>query len=198
VSEHTKIYQTPAGIAQYPWLTRPDTTFDPRGHYKVTLLVSTDKAQPLIEVVDEAMVQSLAKARKDNPAKAKIIKPTADKPYGTLDQHDHETGDVSFHFRLLAKSTNMQTGETRIERPALFDAKVRPLDPTKVNIDAGSTIKVAFEMHCFYVGLLGAGVSLRLRAVQVLKLVESPGRHATAYGFVEEDVSEAGESHRAE
>jgi hypothetical protein len=50
-------------------------------------------------------------------------------------------------------------------------------------------VKVKFEMYQFYTALVGAGVSLRLLAVQVLDLVEySPNGAA---GFEEADGYEA-------
>jgi hypothetical protein len=160
------------------------------------LLLPIGKAEPLIALIDKAMVEALAQAKKDNPAYAKRITPAADKPYrAVLDQGGKGTGDVAFHFRRLAKFTGGQTGETRIERPDLYDSKCRPLDPMKVNVGDGSTVKLAFQIYSFYTAVIGAGVSLRLRAVQVLKLIE-PSDRVTAkdYGFVEEDGYEAGES----
>ena len=32
---------TPIGVSQYAWLTKPDTQFDPDGHYKVNLILDT-------------------------------------------------------------------------------------------------------------------------------------------------------------
>ena len=195
MNDRAKIYRTPSGIAEDPWLTTPDTRFDPRGHYKVTLRLSADNAQPLITIVDDAMVASLAQAKKECPSRAKTIKATADKPYRTaLDPYGSVTEDVLFRFGSLAKPTSKRTGETRINRPELFDAKAKPLDPTKTNIGDGATIKIAFEMRPFYIPFLGAGVVLRLRAVQVLNRVELAHWDAEAYGFVEEEGYDANES----
>jgi len=166
----------------------PDTRFDPRGHYKVTLRLSTENALPLITLVDDAMIASLVQAKKECPSRGKTIKATAENLYRTALNHDApETEDVLFRFSLLAKFTSKGTGETRINRPELFDAKLKPLRPTKTSIGAGSIIKVAFEIRGFYIAYLGAGVSLRLRAVQVLRLIEPPASDAEAYGFTEEE-----------
>lgn len=168
MSEHPKLHRTPAGI--------------------VKLLRSIEKAQTLIALVDKALVDSVVQARKSNPAHAKRIKPTVDKPYRkVVDADGEETGEVAFSFARMAKASNEQTGQTLIERPDMFDAKGTPLDPTKANIGDGSTIKIAFEIYAFYAPLVGAGVSLRLNAIQVLDLVKGPGRDAKGYGFVEEE-----------
>ena len=196
MSERVQIYQTPAGVAQDPWLTTPDTRIDVRGQYKVTLLLPAEEAQSLIAMVDNAMVESVAEAKKQNPDKAKRIKPTRDKPYRMiLDENGKDTGEASFSFRMMAKFTNKETGQTLFNRPDLFDAKCRPLDPTKITIGNGSTVKIAFEILRFYTAFLGAGVSLRLRAVQALNLVQSSGRDAKYYGFAAEEGYEADESH---
>ena len=108
-----------------------------------------------------------------------------------LDENGKDTAEASFSFRVMAKFTNKEPGQTRFNRPDLFDAKCRPLDPMKVTIGNGSTVKIAFEILRFYTAFLGAGVSPRLRAVQVLSLTGSPARGATDYGFVEEEGDEA-------
>jgi hypothetical protein len=192
VTGSAKIHRTPAGVTQNSWLTTPDTRIDARGQYKVTLLMPTERAQPLISLVDTTIAESVAQAKKQNPTKAKRIKPTTDKPYRMiLYEKGRDTGEVSFCFRLMAHFTRRETGQILFKRPDLFDAKCRPLSPTRINIGDGSTIKAAFEILPFYTFFLGAGVSLRLRAVQVLNLVQPPGRGATDYGFVEEGGYEA-------
>jgi hypothetical protein len=188
VFERAQIYQTPVGIAEDSWLTTPDTRIDARGQYKVTLLLPVERTQSLIALVDKAMVESVADAKKQNPDKAKRIKPTTDKPYRMIrKENGKDTCEASISFRMMAKLTNKVTGHTRFNRPDLFNAKCRPLDPTKVTIGDGSTVKIAFEILRFYTAFLGAGVSLRLRAVQVLNLMEPYGRDANYYGFAEED-----------
>ena len=73
----------------------------------------------------------------------------------------------------------------RQHRPSIFDAKCNPL--TDVKVGAGTEGKVAFTILPFYATLIAAGVSLRLEAVQIIKLVEPPGeRTAASYGFIEE------------
>ena len=42
-----KTFVTPKGELRYPWLTQPDTRFDPEGKYKVVLVL--DAADPAVE-----------------------------------------------------------------------------------------------------------------------------------------------------
>ena len=43
------VFTTPAGIAQYPWLTTPDTKFSETGDYKVSLVLTKEAALPVIK-----------------------------------------------------------------------------------------------------------------------------------------------------
>lgn len=183
-------YTTPAGIAQYPYLTKPDTKFNPDGEYKIALEVKDPSAAaPLIAFLDEQLEASIAKAKKDNPGK-KIKE--GDAPYSVND----DSGAVTFRFKLKAKVTPKQ-GDPFEQRPAIFDAKGKPLQDAKVG--GGSKVKVAYELVPYYTAIAGAGVSLRLKAVQVIDLVEfSGGASADAYGFGEEEGYEAEDTPAAE
>jgi hypothetical protein len=178
-------YVTPAGTAQYPYLNKPDTKFNPDGEYKLKLEVPADKAQDIVTFLDEQFALSVAKAKKENPGKR--IK-EADLPYTV----NEDTGTVAVSFKLKAKVTP-KNGDPFEQRPAVFDAKGKPLKD--VNVGGGSTVKVAYEVLHFYTAIVGAGISLRLKACQVLDLKEfSGGAGADAYGFGEEDGYEAEDS----
>jgi hypothetical protein len=175
-------YTTPAGVAQYPRLTTPDTKFNPDGEYKVKLEIPGDSATDLVTFLDEQFELAVAKAKKENPGK-KIKEGNA--PYET----DEDTGKVVVNFKLKAKVTP-KNGEPFEQRPALFDAKGKPIKD--VNVGGGSTMKVAYEIVPYYTAIAGAGISLRLKAAQILNLVEySGGASAEGYGFGEEEGYEA-------
>lgn len=186
------IHKSPAGLAQYPRLTKPDTKFKADGEYKVTLILLGAEAQALTDLIDAAMQESLVQARRDNPTKAKSIKAATDKPYKAVtDDEGNDTGEIRFNFKMAAKVTSRTTGQSWEQKPDLFDAKGKVLINPKIG--GGSKVKVAFELYPFYTALIGAGVSLRLRAVQVIDLVEYNSRSAAGYGFEDEDGYEAGE-----
>jgi hypothetical protein len=175
-------YVTPAGIAQYPYLTKPDTKFNPDGEYKLKLEIPADQAQDIVTFLDEQHELAQAKAKKDNPGK-KI------KEGGSPYEVDEDSGKVTVNFKLKAKVTP-KNGDPFEQRPAIFDAKGKPLQD--VNVGGGSKVKVAYELIHYYTAIAGAGVSLRLKAVQVIDLVEfSGGAGADAYGFGKEDGYEA-------
>jgi len=176
-------YVTPAGTAQYPYLTKPDTKFNPDGEYKLKLEIPADQAQDIVTFLDEQHELAQAKAKKENAGK-KIKEGNA--PY----EVSEDSGKVVVNFKLKAKVTP-KNGDPFEQRPALFDAKGKPLS-TDVSIGGGSTVKVAYEVMPYYTAIAGAGVSLRVKAVQVINLVEySGGAGAGAFGFGEEEGYEA-------
>ena len=175
-------YVTPAGTAQYPYLTKPDTKFNPDGEYKLKLEIPGAAAQDIVTFLDEQHEAAQAKAKKENPGK-KIKEGTC--PY----EVDEDSGKVTVSFKLKAKVTP-KNGDPFEQRPAIFDAKGKPLQD--VNVGGGSKVKVAYEMVPYYTAIAGAGISLRLKAVQVIDLKEySGGASAEGYGFGEEDGYEA-------
>lgn len=184
--ERNKMYTSPKGTAAYPWLTKPDTKFKADGEFSVRLKVPADEAASLIALIEEARKASAAAAKEENPKKA--IK-MADPPYKPeVDDEGNETGNYLFNFKqgALIKTKDGEVIKVVIK---IFDAKGKAL--TGVIVGAGSTIKVAFQLNKFYTAMLGAGVSLRLKAVQVIDLIEPQGGSAESYGFGEEEGYES-------
>src|SRR2546430_7864611 len=91
---------------------------------------------------------------------------------------------------MRASGVSNETKQSWQRRHAIFDAKGKPV--TDVNIGAGTEGKVAFTILPFYTALVGAGVSLRLEAVQIIKLAASSAeRTAADYGFTEEEGNDS-------
>lgn len=176
-------YTTPAGTAQYPYLTKPDTKFNPDGDYKVNLELPVAEAQEVIAFLDEQFAVALAQAKKDNPGK-KI------KEGSPGYEINEDAGTAVLKFKTKAKVTT-KSGDSFTQRVALFDAKGKPIT-TAPNIGGGSKVKVSYEVMPYYTAIAGAGLALRVKAVQILNLVEfSTGGNAGAYGFGEEEGYEA-------
>jgi len=189
-----KTYTTPKGIAVFPWVNKPDTKFNPEGTYSIKLKLPTDdaKTQELIALIDKAMADAAAEAKKENPKKQ--IK-SADAPYKPeYDDNGDETGNTLFTFKLKAK-VKSKSGEVFSQRPKLFDAKGKAVT---ANLGGGSIVKVAFAIAPFYAPTLGAGVTLRLYAVQIIDLKTYGEKSADAYGFGEEEGYEGGSEGQAE
>jgi hypothetical protein len=95
-----------------------------------------------------------------------------------------DTGNVEFKFKLKAK-VRKRDGTTYEQQPAVVDSKRVPLTKETL-IGNGSKVKIAFEPVSYVMpSTKKAGVSLRLKAVQVIDLVEY-GNSATSV-FDEED-----------
>jgi hypothetical protein len=172
---------TPKGIAQYPHLTKADTKFSEVGEFKTSLILPKQDASEILKAVDRVCGQSLNLAK--DKTKGEAIK-EAPKPYqNEVDDSGKETGNVVIKFKCKAKVTT-KSGESFDNKPAIFDAKGNPL--TNVNIWGGTQMKVSAELIPYYTNMVGAGVSLRLRAVQILKLVEG-GTDSSGFGFEKED-----------
>lgn len=180
----TPRYTSPTGIAQYPYLNKPDTKFNAEGDYKVSLEIDAADAGDICTFLDQQLEAAVARAKKENPGK-KIKEGTAG--YDV----NEDTGKVVLKFKLKAKGSNKKTGETWDQKPVLFDAKGKPITKAP-NVGGGTKCKVSYEVIPYYTAIAGAGVSLRMRAVQILDLKEfSGGASANSYGFGEEEGYEA-------
>lgn len=184
---------TPKGTAVYPWVNEPDRRFDNTGVYSTTLRVDgsdRDVANFIAQVKKVAAehFEAVKKETKKAPKKADLpIKPV-------VDDEGNETGEIDIKFKLKAKGG---TGDkTWTQKPALFDSQGKPMNE---RVGGGSLIKVGCEISPFFAPTIGVGVTLRLKAVQVIELREYNGSSSDSW-FKKEDgfVSEAKESSNEE
>ena len=168
---------SPVGVSQYAWLTTPDTRFDETGHYKTNLIINAKEAQSLKAQIDAEIKKSVALAKEK--AKGKAIK-EAPRPYEDELIDGKASGNVIFKFKTKAKII-AKDGKVIPNRVALFDSAGKPM--IDANVWSGSEMKVSAELIPYYTAMAGAGVSMRLRAVQVTKLVEGGSSNAKGYGF---------------
>jgi len=131
------------------------------------------------------MQESFAEAKKENPSK-KVKQ--ADAPYSWNDD-----GVLSVNFKMKASGTT-KDGKAWNRKPALFDAKGKPLE-VGLTVGGGSKLILSYTPAPFYTGLIGAGLSMRLEAVQVLELKEGGSSQSSeSFGFEVRDGYEAKES----
>jgi len=162
-------FTTPKGIAQYPWLSKPDTKFSEEGDYKVNLILSKEEALPILKQINEVYAENIWKETKK--AKGNEVKKAPPPWAEEKDEAGHPTGNIILKFKSKAAY-----------KPAIFDAKGIPM--INSNIWGGSEIKVAGTIAPYYTSLIGAGVALRLRAVQVIQYVDGT-QGASRFGFEE-------------
>ena len=169
-------FTTPKGIAQYPWLSKPDTKFSEEGVYKVDLIIPKAEAIPLLKQINEVFAENVDKQTKK--AKGQDIQ-KAKPPYSEeLDEAGQPTGNVVLRFKSKYK-------------PSVFDAKGIPMVDS--SIWGGSELKVSGSIAPYFTSMIGAGVSLRLSGVQVIQYVDGGSGSADRFGFKEE----AGYEHKA-
>ena len=99
------------------------------------------------------------------------------------DEDGNPTGEVDIKFKLRA--VGQYGGDTWEQRPALFDSAGKPCTE---NVGGGSTVKIGAAVIPYYTAMAGAGVTLRLKAVQVIELVEySAGGGFDSWSFSKEE-----------
>ena len=160
MSQQTNISEI--GEAIYPHLNKPDVRFSEAGEYKVTLKVAKSDATAMLKLYNSAIEDALKLAEQNH--KGKGIK-NAPKPF------TEEDNFVFFKFKMKATGVNQKTKEKFSQRPQLFDAKKNPI-PLSTLIWGGSKMRVAYNLVPYYTPMLGAGITARLKAVQVISLVE--------------------------
>jgi hypothetical protein len=105
-----------------------------------------------------------------------------------VDDDGEETGNVLLKLKQNAAFTDKKTGEERQVFVALYDAQLRPIDRKKVSIYGGSLGTASYTTRPYLVDSTnGAGISLDLKAVQVLQLVTQGERSGQSYGFEAQD-----------
>ena len=165
---------TPKGICEYPSLNKPDTKFVAEGVYKTGLYLEGKDAEELKDQLQAIVDKFVLTLDGKNIKRAELpVKKTT----------DDRTGMV-FNFKCKASGTRSD-GTKWEQSPKLFDAAGKPFTTNKI-IWGGTQAKITFEPVTYYTNLIGAGVSLRLKAVQILDLVEG-GSSAQTYGFTKEE-----------
>lgn len=174
---------TPVAKLKYPKLIEPETKFNPEGVYRATAVIDAADATELADALDDLLTRHKASLKQQDPSK-KDWK-LADLPYG----FEEIDGKPSFVIKAKMKAKGIdRDGRTWTSTPVLFDAKGQPVrdrDSLK-GMWSGTIAKVNFEACPFYQAALGAGITLRLKAVQIIDLVEGGGS-AESFGFGEED-----------
>lgn len=184
-------YNTPVGTMIFPRITVPDTKFKAEGQYSTKLAIPSDHpaVAKIIEVVDKAAEAKLSEAKKEakNPVEAKKWA-INNRPYeAEVDKEGNETGRTVFKFARTASGVSKKDGKEWTAKVKLFDATGKVIaDPASLQVWGGSEGVVRFELVPYAPNAkIGAGVSLKLVAVQITKLVSGGGSdNAEDYGFV--------------
>lgn len=187
---------TPRGKASYPHLHKADVYTDQTGKkspptFKVDLVVDADMTEELVAQLEEMLQAEVDKQEKEGNYNEVFINEDELPFY-------NEDGETTFKFRLKEEGKNNATGETWKNAPLVYDSRGKRIDKVP-KIGAGSVLKVSFDPYTWAmptvegrgkskVTNLKVGISLRLKAVMLVKLEKFSGASASDMGFgVEED-----------
>lgn len=171
---------TPAGILQYPALIEPDTRFDTSGVFKTNIVIPAGEgADDLEETLTNARTAWLASCAKESGGKK--VKVNEALPC-SRDDENNLVVKAKLPFQVNTKS-----GKSWQQKPALFDAKGQKVDTTNLRIGSGTRARLALEISTYNQPATGAGISLRLRGVQLIEVVEPKGSSAGDFGFGSEE-----------
>jgi hypothetical protein len=168
----SKVITTPKGKAVWPRIDTPDTKFDEDGVYSCKLHVSEGDFKAFEAIVkpklDAAYKEECSRQGKDK------IRMAASSPLRINDEGDHE-----IYAKQKAKVHTKSKGTLEFTIAAV-DSQGKKIDMPKIG--SGSTLKMAVEINTWFVPSQGFGYTLRLRAVQVLDLIEYGGGDSS-FGF---------------
>lgn len=179
---------TSVAIAEYPWLTQPDTRFG-EPTYKVNLRFTGEEGEKLMAQLEELADEALAHQKEIDPAFKKIKKLAI--PMAPAE--DEEGNEIEGEYVMKLKSKAFITrrdGTTVDNKPTIVDSQKNPFNQP---VFGGSKVKVNLRLTA-YPGF-GGGISARILAVQVIELVSGGGSRVDAFdvedGFVAEGATKA-------
>jgi len=140
---------SPSGKAVYPWLNIPDTKFDADGVFSVKLRMDKKGAAKI-----NSVIKPLMNGGTNNPVKPEV------------DDQGEKTGNYLVNFKMKAH-VKTKSGDEWDQKPVLLDGDG---NRSEAKIGGGSNLQVAYEAIP-YTGM-GGGVSLRMKKVRILDLVE--------------------------
>lgn len=181
--EKPTIERTPRGEAfGYVCVTKPDTKFKPQGEFKIRVAFDPEAGAPMYESL-AARAEAKWKAAKaefaKDPAKKKQLKGKELAEGGCGGYFDDDEGKYIFTFKSNASYVSKKKGtegETINRTVPIFDAKGKRIAPEDIPLfGAGSIVRIGYTVSEYAMAAVGAGVSLRLESIQLLKPVAVTG-----------------------
>lgn len=171
------------GNALWAKVFEPDTRYVPEGEYSIQVSVPETQAAEVCEQLENMAQAKLSEVVKEQP-KLKAVLSTRTPFDLDTDEAGNPTGNILFKTKMKAR-VKSRDGRVYEQKPAVVDAKRTPMDGSQL-IGNGSLVKVAVEPVPYMMqSTKQVGVTLRLKAVQIINLVEY-GKTATSI-FEEED-----------
>ena len=189
-------FTSPKGIARYPKLVKFDE-YQGKRSFVVDLIVGATEAQPMIDAIQKESVKhfdAVKAAAKTPVARKKLETYRIALPYGP--EVDRETGEETGNIVFKFKTNAFRAGKTKTDPEIpnvilMFDGFGAPC---KADPWGGTAMKVACELFPYdNPSAEKYGVSLRIKAVQIITLRSAGAGNASEYGFeaVEDGFSAA-------
>lgn len=194
-------FTTPPGEAIYPWITKADTEFDSNGVFRTDLSVPFDEAQPFIAKLEATLndfVQTLPLNKQSALSKRPVYTEELTRPEYPEDATPEErraireawqgepTGNVVFRFKLKAHVDTDSGGFDQAPIVVHAGTGEKCEDP----VYNGSIIRIRGQIVPYTNNAAGTvGVTLRMKAVQVIELQTGSGGGGDAFwasGFDDE------------
>lgn len=169
-------YVTPAGVAVYPHLTKPDTKWKAEGEFRTKLRYDENVAKAVRErlskFLDQAFEEYKKLVKEHMPKKLKALK-RAELPIKPEEDEDgEETGMFLLNVKRTASGKSKKTGEKWKAKIVFADAKGRPVKSKGLRIWSGSELAIYASVFGWYSPKDNAvGVSVEIEGVQIKKLV---------------------------
>jgi hypothetical protein len=176
---------SPKFTAMYAWLSAPNTKHDKDGVYQVS-----GKFDPKVPE-QRAFLKVLSDMHKANVEESrKGFKATKKQPEMKVQPPIHEEDDGTYRVNFkeaafIIPEKGPHAGKKIDLKPPVVDATGKPAN--EIEVWSGSEVKVAIDVAPFYNGSLGAGLSLRLKGVQVITLRTRGSRDGASLGFTAEE-----------
>lgn len=172
-------YTTPAGELLWPKILEPDFKFDSKGLFSASIILDpTPENLEFLATLETDYEAAMTDLRNEHGQGVKL----APKPWGAY--VDYDTKEETDRTVIKTKMKHHVDTDKRswTQSPKVFDIIGNTVSKDAA-IGNGSTGRVSFEMFPYYTGLAGAGVSLRLKAVQIIEAVEYASKTAEDFGF---------------
>lgn len=181
--EHiTEKYTTGKGqLVGFISIDKPSTKFDKDGVYSANILLPKEEGETLAEKIKDIRTKQFKTYGKGT----KVADLTQCVPFTTVDEETgEEIADEEGRYVLKTKAKAfIEKGEAKF-KPQIFDSKGKKI--VVAGIGCGTVAKLAVELSGYSVAGK-TGVSVKLKAVQIIDLVEYGGGNAESFGFGEEE-----------
>lgn len=179
-------------------ITKPDTKYKAEGEFKIRVKIPKEDAQGMYEDLaaraEKKLEETLKRAKTDAKFKASLkgkAPKAADLPF-----YEDDEGNYVFTFKSKASFVSKKPGsegETINRTIPVWQGSKRLKADEIPKFGEGSTVKVSYQVADFFTAAVGAGVTLRLEAVKLIKAVEYTGGGSNPFGDDEdgEDYQES-------